>query len=99
MFGVLLVVNILLFITMIYFNHFILLLLLNICFFMLVLSIDLKDRKIYYYFREASIIIYFSHMLFNFAKNRVGIKDYSGVLGFVITLSCSLGLSFFANHA
>lgn len=92
-FGVLVVVNIVLFITMMYFNHFILLLLLNICFFMLMLSIDLKDRKIYYYFREASIIIYFSHMLFNFIVDKNGIKATSGLLGFEIILSCSLGVS------
>ena len=92
-FGVLLVINILLFMIMIYFNNFILLLLLNICFFMLVLSINLKDREIYYYFREASIIIYFSHMLFNFVTDRAGIKEYSVMLGFVIILSCSLMVS------
>ena len=90
-FKLLLLIDAICFIITVYFNNFISTLLLYIFFFMTIVSINLKDREIYYYFREASTIIYFSHMLFLF----IWTLKFSNMafLEFLLTLICSFILS------
>ena len=60
----------------------------NYLFFMLILSIDLKDKKIYFYLRKYSMIIYLVHNYFVFLL-RVTILG-QGIWMFVIVTIISL---------
>lgn len=60
-----------------------------------IMSIKLKDNNIYSKFRKSSTVIYFTHMIFFFIYTLIVGKDNCyGYLGFLITLFCSLILSY-----
>ena len=82
------------FIISVYYSNFISTLLLYFLFFLLALSIKLKDRKIYYYLRKSSTVMYFTHMIFFFVWSIKLGRGKEGLMGFVFTLVCTLILSF-----
>ncbi len=63
----------------------------GITIFLIVRDIELKDRKIYYYFRKTSTIMYFMHMIFFFIYSLlVGFDNAKGLDGFFVSFVSSV---------
>lgn len=82
------------FVLEVFFNNAIFNLLLYIFIFYAVISINLEDRKIYYYFRKMSTILYFIHMwIFFIYSIVVGMENCYGANAFFVTIVVSLFFS------
>lgn len=90
------IVNLLIIILSNYFDFNILKIIFNILIFLICISISLKDKSIYYYFRKIGVIMYFTHMIFYYIYSLVvGFKNCKGPLGFIFCLLNTLIFSVF----
>ena len=82
-----------------YIDFFALKLLFYLSLFMLFLSFDLKNSRWYYYLRRTSTVMYFTHMIFFFIYSLVvGFDNCKGVVGFLLTIICTIILSIIVCH-
>ena len=67
----------------------------NILVFIISIKIDLPNNSFSLYFRKFGVYMYFTHMIFYFIYSLfVGFEKNKGINGFIITLICSISLSF-----